>query len=316
MQGAVCRESAFLFNNLFLVVAMVTVLLGTLYPLAVETLSDAKVSVGAPYYNKVFIPIMLGLLLLMGVGPRLAWRRVSKDRLRRILVAPLVAAVVGVVLAIGLDVDHPYGVATLALVAFVLIAHLGEVGQSWRARQSRFGEEGKARSLWRLMTRNKRRYGGYIVHLGILLMAAGFIGSGLFQEERNVVLRVGERTTIGNWALTLQSMDKVARQNWVADQATFVGRRNGGKEVVLTPQKRVYERHAQPTTEAAIHSIWQEDLYLVLGDPVGEGWSIRLYRNPLVSWVWWGSMVMGLGVMVALGQGRQMRRKKKGEASA
>ncbi|MBF0609884.1 MAG: heme lyase CcmF/NrfE family subunit [Magnetococcales bacterium] len=310
MESMLSRESTFLFNNLFLVVGTTTVLLGTLYPLAVETFSTAKVSVGAPYYNKVFIPIMLGLLILMGIGPLIPWRSSQWATTLKRFTLPAVLAVVGVVVAIVLNVNHTYGVITVALIFFVLTTHLQDVFSGTRLRMQKEGTNPLV-ALMALINRNKRRYGGLIVHLGVLIMAAGFIGSGLFQEERTLVMKVGDGVRNGSWHLTLQSIAPTAKRNWTATEATFVAKKDGGEEAILKTQKRVYSEFQQPTSEAAIHSTFWEDLYVVLGDPVGDGFSFRVYRNPLVGWVWWGSGVMAVGAFIALLQGRRLSRRQR-----
>ncbi|MBF0368485.1 MAG: heme lyase CcmF/NrfE family subunit [Magnetococcales bacterium] len=304
------RETAYLFNNLFLVVATITVLLGTLYPLAVETFSDAKVSVGAPYYNKVFIPIMLGMLVLMAIGPLIPWRRASIAQLKKSLLLPLGIGAAGLPLGLVLGIDHPYGLATLVLILFVGSTHLLDVVRGVRSRITRDGGS-MGSALWRLIGRNKRRYGGFVVHFGVLVMAAGFIGSGLFQEEQNLLLQPGDSVKIGSWEITLEGVGETSKRNWTALEAT-IRAKSDSEEVILRPQKRVYSVNSQPTTEAAIHTNWKEDLYVVLGDPVGETWSIRVYVNPLVVWVWGGSLLMALGVIISLmGGGGVLRREKK-----
>ncbi|MBF0159341.1 MAG: heme lyase CcmF/NrfE family subunit [Magnetococcales bacterium] len=295
MQSLVCRESAFLFNNLFLVAAAATVLLGTLYPLAVETLTDSKVSVGAPYFNKVFVPIMLAVLLLMGVGPSIPWRHASRVHLRRHFAAPLLVAVASIPLAWGLwQVDHVYGVLSIALILFVAVAHGHDVVRCyWRSTVS----------MITMVMRNRRRYGGLLTHLGVLVLVSGLVGSGLFRQERDLVMRPGDSTQIGSWQLTFDTLTHRAQHNWQAEEGRFSAKRAGeDRVVVLQPQKRSYQRTSQPTTEAAIHSSWREDLYLVLGDPAGDdgAWTIRLYLNPLVVWIWWGAGVMALGVGLSL----------------
>ncbi|MBF0308278.1 MAG: heme lyase CcmF/NrfE family subunit [Magnetococcales bacterium] len=308
LESLLCRESAFLFNNLFFVVAALTVLLGTLFPLAVETLTASKVTVGAPYYNKVFVPIMLGMLLLMGVGPMLAWRRAAGGQWKRTFLVPGVLGSIAMAGAWAAGVHHPYGLLAVLLIFFVGATHVLEVwrGAMVRSRQS---GDGPGTALLRMINRNRRRYGGFVVHLGILVMVSGFIGSGLFQEERDLVAKPGDRFRIGGWELSFESIQETSKRNWTAMEATIRARK-GGQEVVLLPQKRIYNEHSQPTTEAAIHSVWNEDLYVVLGDAVGEGFGIRLYRNPLVGWIWWGAGIVMLGVILALMQGRGLPRRK------
>ncbi|MBF0285551.1 MAG: heme lyase CcmF/NrfE family subunit [Magnetococcales bacterium] len=309
MESLVCRESAFLFNNLFFLVASFTVLLGTLYPLAIETLTASKVSVGAPYYNKVFIPIMLGMLVLMGVGPLLAWRRASWEQLRGQFLLPAGIGAAALVSAFVLGVRHPYAFLAIGLIFFVASTHLRDFHQGAAARMKQ-EQVGYLLSLFRLASRNRRRYGGLVVHFGILAMVVGFIGSGLFQEERNVLLKVGDSLRLGGWTLTLESVGQQKKRNWQALEAVIQATHDNGETLQLRPQKRVYNKHSQPTTEAAIHTGWREDLYVVMGDEVTEGsWNLRLYRNPLVSWIWWGTGILCLGVMLALTQGRRLRRK-------
>ncbi|MEO5349812.1 MAG: heme lyase CcmF/NrfE family subunit [Magnetococcus sp. YQC-3] len=308
LESPLSKESAFLFNNLLLVVAALTVLLGTLYPLAVETLSNAKVSVGAPYYNKVFVPIMLGILLLMGVAPLVPWRRTTLTRLRRDFPLPILLAGCGLLSA--LLVVHPYGVATISLILFVLGSHTLDLVRGVRARQTTVARTTGVQSssfalLGQLLARNKRRYGGMTVHLGIVLMSAGFIGSGLFQQEVDLFLSPGDSVTLGEWRLTLDSVGDTARHNWTAVEAVMRAERNG-ETITLRPQKRSYGKRTQPTTEAAIHTTWREDIYVVLGDPVKENtWNFRIYRNPLVAWLWWGTTLMVIGVAFAMLQGRR-----------
>ncbi|MEO5378448.1 MAG: heme lyase CcmF/NrfE family subunit [Magnetococcus sp. DMHC-6] len=304
------RESAFLFNNLFLVVATLTVLLGTLYPLAVETFSDAKVTVGAPYYNKVFVPIMLGLLLLMGVGPIIPWRRMMAGIWRRFFLLPIIFAGAALGLGVTLGIAHPYGLVTLSLICFVLMTHGMDIYRGMQARRVRDGV-GMMMAGILLFRRNKRRYGGFIVHLGILVMAAGFIGSGMFQKERDLLMNSGDSIQVGGWSFTLQGVGKASKRNWQALEATFLVR-DGHRELLLNPQKRVYNAHSQPTTEAAIYTTFWEDLYVVLGDQVGDKYAIRIYINPLVAWIWWGGGLLFLGVMIAMSGGVGVERMKEG----
>lgn len=312
LESPFSKESAFLFNNLLFMVATLTVLLGTLFPLAVETLSDSKVSVGAPYYNKVFIPIMLGILLLMGIGPLIAWRRATLARLRRDFPLPIVLALfVGLPIAVWQGITHPYGLATVALILFVLGTHVLDVVRGVYLRRKAAAQVAILPALLQLLRRNKRRYGGMAVHLGIVIMAAGFIGSGLFQQEIDLFLSPGDSVKIGSWNLTLESVGKRAKYNWKADEAVIRAEQDGsGVVTTLRPQKRSYGGRSQPTTEAAIYSTWREDLYVVLGDPVKVNtWNFRIYRNPLVSWIWWGTGVMCLGVFFAMFQGRRLQRR-------
>ncbi|MBF0191678.1 MAG: heme lyase CcmF/NrfE family subunit [Magnetococcales bacterium] len=303
------KEFSFLINNLFLVAGACTVLLGTLYPLAIETLSTAKVSVGAPYYNKVFIPIMLGMLALMGLGPLIPWQRASLAKLRQEFLPAGIIGLLGMVVAPLIGINHLSGAIATGLILFVGTTHLTDLLRNTKTRMSRESLTAPGAFL-RLVTRNKRRYGGMLVHLGTLVMVAGFVGSGLFQEERDLFLAKGDSMRIGSWSLTLESMEKTARRNWQADEAVIRAERPGEATLTLRPQKRVYSENSQPTTEAAIHSSWREDLYVVLGDGVKDGvWAFRIYRTPLVAWIWVGSGIMVVGVFWAMLQGRRLQRR-------
>jgi cytochrome c-type biogenesis protein CcmF len=137
------------------------------------------------------------------------------------------------------------------------------------------------------------------------MMCGGFIGSGLFQQELDLTLAPGDSVQLGRWTVTLEGMGTAAKYNWTAVEATFRAQ-NGASSVIMKAQKRNYGKRSQPITEAAIHTTWREDLYIVLGDPVNENlWNFRIYRNPLVSWLWWGAALMVLGVAFAMMQGRR-----------
>ncbi|MBF0444888.1 MAG: heme lyase CcmF/NrfE family subunit, partial [Magnetococcales bacterium] len=310
LENPLSKESAFLFNNLFLLVATLTVLLGTLYPLAVETWSDSKVSVGAPYYNAVFIPIMLGILFMMGVGPVISWRKATVRQLKRDLMIPIVVAVIVGVGSWAVGLHNVYGVFTAIVMAFVLATHILDTRRKVLARMKTRGASSAITAFRQLTGRNKRRYGGFIVHFGILVMAAGFIGSGLFQEEKNLFMSPADKIRVGSWNITLDSVGTASKYNWRAVEAVIQADHDRGFSVELRPQKRVYNETSQPTTEAAIYTTWMEDIYVVLGDQVKENvWSIRVYRNPLIVWVWAGAGIMAFGVMFALMQGRIRREK-------
>ncbi|MBF0358467.1 MAG: heme lyase CcmF/NrfE family subunit [Magnetococcales bacterium] len=309
LDNPLSKEAAFLFNNLFLLVATLTVLLGTLYPLAVETWTDSKVSVGAPYYNTVFIPIMLGIIFMMGIGPVVAWRKASIAHLKRDLLLPAVLAAIAGVGAGVLGLANFYGICSVVVIVFVLATHILDTMRRVRARMAKNGSSSALVVLLQLLGRNKRRYGGFVVHFGILVMAAGFIGSGLFQDEKNLFMSPSDKIQVGDWNLTLKSVGTASRHNWKAVEAVVQADHKSGFTVELRPQKRVYNETSQPTTEAAIHTTWFEDIYVVLGDEVKDNvYSIRVYRNPLVVWVWAGAGVMAFGVAIALMQGRIRKR--------
>ncbi|OSM01476.1 heme lyase CcmF/NrfE family subunit [Magnetofaba australis] len=311
MQGLLCKENAFLFNNLFLLVATVTVLLGTLFPLAVETFTDDKVTVGPPYFNKVFIPLMLGLLFLMAIGPLIAWRKANQRDLKHNFMIPGVLGAMAIPVGWFIGVDHPYGLLTVGLGVFVFATHFWDVyrGVMVRVRQ---GQGNPLLALGKMLLRNRRRYGGFIVHLGILVMCAGFIGTGLFQTEKTVMMRPGDSMQVGPWTLDFKSIGNARGPNWSAEEA-LIEAKKGDLTLMLHPQQRKYDRHSMTTTEAAIENFLFEDLYVILNDPVPgtDKFAIRAYRNPLVGWIWAGSLIMAFGAIVSMTQGRRLARKTK-----
>ena len=300
MDSLLSRESAFLFNNLFFLVAALTVLVGTLYPLAVEALQGIRVSVGPPYYNKVFVPVMLAMLVLMGAAPLMAWRRASWSQMRRQFLKPVLGAA-GIALAAGLlGIRSAYASLAVAVVAFVALATLQDVHRAVVARRRQQGGS-YVGVLARLLVRNKRRYGGYAVHLGILLMVVGMLGSGGFQVEKGLLLQPGQAFPLGPYVVRFESLGETSGPNWRALEGVFTVWHGKERVAELRPQRRFYPRSESPTTEAAIDATLWRDVYLVIGEPVpGQGIAVKAYLNPLVQWIWIGGGVVALGGLWAL----------------
>lgn len=303
------REATFLFNNLFFLVAAATVFVGTLYPLFLEALTGGKVTVGAPYYNQVLPPLMLGIVLLMGIGPLIPWRKASVARLKQDLLLPLGCGLLATAAGFMLGMREAYpliglGVACFAAVAIALnfrSATLGVMrrdGLSW------------PRALWAATTRNKRRFGGQIVHAGVVMMMAGLIGSGAFKTEKDVLLNAGDSFALGSYTVRFQGAQFRNGHNYDALVGFFEVWRGTEKIAELRPERRNYVNAAMPTTEAAIDDTWLRDIYLTLGSANGDAYAVKAYLNPLVKWIWTGVIVMGLGTLLALLQGRRIKEGK------
>ena len=305
IDSMVSRESAFLFNNLFFLVAMVTVFFGTLYPLMLEALTGAKVTVGAPYYNAVFLPIMLAMVALMGVGPLLPWRKTTPAALARNAALPAALAVLGTGATIAAGLREIYPLLGLAVVYFVFGTIVRDFHTGARGGQRREGLNYFS-ALLNAVARNKRRYGGLIVHFGVLMMIVGLIGSSVFRIEKDVVLKPGDSFALGSYEVLLKGMAEVKGANYSGTAAVLEVQRDGRKVVELRPEKRIYPTASMPTTEAAIDENWLRDIYLVLDKPSGDGLIIKGYLNPLVKWIWTGVMVMGLGTVLSLWQRRRV----------
>ncbi len=305
MDSMASRESAFLFNNLFFLVAMATVFVGTLYPLMLEAFTGDKVTVGAPYYNTVFLPIMLAMVALMGVGPLLPWRKASPDALKRNFILPGVVAAAGTAATALTGLHDAYPLLGLAIVYFVFGTIVRDFHSGARATQRREGL-GYATALGRAILRNKRRFGGLIVHFGVLMVIVGLIGSSVFRIEKDVVLKPGDSFVLGSYEVLFKGTEPVTGPNYSGVAGILEVSRDGRKVADMRPEKRSYPSSSMPTTEAAINDNMWRDIYLVLDKPTGDAFIIKGFLNPLVKWIWTGTMVMGAGVALSLWQRRRI----------
>jgi len=295
------RESAFLFNNLLLVGATFTVFLGTLFPVISEAVRGVKVSVGMPYFNGVMVPIGLGLLFLMAVGPLISWRAASADNLRRNFTLPAAAALVGAVLFVVIGMRGVYAVTAFALIIFFMTAAAVDLVRGVRARMAVSGA-GALRSLGWLLSRRRRRYGGLIVHVGIAVMYLGITGSSAFNQQREVVLKPGEQFGLGPFRALYRDHEWKPERNHMTFRARFEVYHDDGGSFVLAPEKRFYPRRKNPFSEAAIHADWRQDFYLVITDFARDGSlvTIKAFLNPLVMWLWIGTGILALGALMCL----------------
>ena len=320
MTSFLSRESLFVWNNVVFTVAAACVLLGTLYPLALDALSGgaAKITVGAPYFNAVMIPIFLAVLLLMAVAPLVPWRKANAARLRsRLLIPALLAIVAGVAMLVLAGSIHWTGPVAAALIAFVTGTVITDYGRAVRQRRQQHVQEFWGRALLRTFMLNRRHWGGMVVHLGIAIIAIGLTGSGLFREEKAVLMTVGEVIEVGGERLRFDGVRSLARDNYQAIQGrlTLLGR-----DSVVLPERRRYLVQDMPTTESGIHSTLWRDVYVVLAEPTqSEGrtkWGVHVYVNPLVQWIWGGAMVVLFGLFLTLSSRRQTARAVKSSATA
>ncbi|HEX2222110.1 MAG TPA: heme lyase CcmF/NrfE family subunit [Candidatus Limnocylindria bacterium] len=299
--AAVSRESAFLLNNVLFVALTFAVLFGTLYPLLAEAISGVRVSVGAPWFNAVTVPIALALLFVMGVGPALPWGAASWETVRRRFALPLaVAAVVGTA-ALLFGARDPAAIATLALAGFVAAV----IADEWvRGARARAGGRGEAvpTAAWRLVARSRRRYGGYVVHLGVLVMAVAVAISSTAAHSTERTVRPGETIRIGDYTLTYRGVDRGP----LADDARVAETRahldyTGPQRGSLVAAVREYPSSATPILTPAVRSGLGEDLYVTLlgHDPATGVASFAVFVNPLVAWIWAGGGVAVAGAIFA-----------------
>ncbi len=314
LESLVSRESSFLFNNILLLVACFTVLWGTLFPVLSEWVQGNKVTVGPPFFNRVNIPVAMLLLLLTALGPLLAWRRTSVESIHRNFKWPAVGAVaVGLMLVVtppnwggpfGLrpwkEASQFYSLMTIMLSALVAFTVASEFIRGGRVI-SRHTGQGLFGSMMHLAHRNTRRYGGYIVHFGVIVIMIGFAGSA-FNQEKEQEMGFGDKTTIGAYTLVCRSYTQDDNPNYESEWAV-IDVFKGGKQVdTLYPERRFYHASQQTSTMPRVRSTAQEDLYLVYeGQNQDTGRPIlRAHINPLVMWIWVGVWIMIAGTVIAL----------------
>jgi len=300
LESVVSRESSFLFNNLVLLASCFAILWGTLFPVISELFTGQQISVGPPFFNKINIPIGLFLLFLTGVGPLFAWRRTSVESLKRNFLWPSVAALgLGVALA-AFRIWNFYVLMSFMLCCFVALTILGEFYRGARAIQAKSGGS-LAGCAVELTHRNTRRYGGYIVHMGMVLLFIGFTGQA-FTLEAQDELSVGETLKLGHYSFRLADLQKSDNANYATGVAVVEVSRDGRPFDTMRAEQRFYHASQQPTTVVAIHPRIQEDVYVVYAGNSNDGQRpvIQVFINPLVTWVWVGTFVVILGTLVAL----------------
>ncbi len=299
LDSLVSRESSFLFNNLILVGAMLAILWGTIFPVLSEWVRGTQITVGAPYFNRINIPIGLFLLFLTGVGPLFAWRRTSNYSLKRNFFFPVNLSIVFGIVLYALGVHHMFALISFFLCFFVTVTIVQEFAKGMRARHKNLGEP-YPKAFVNLTLRNTRRYGGYIVHFGIVFLFMGFTGNA-FNIESKADLKIGESMVTGPFELRL---DKVLndRTELYEYSEVYLSVLKEGKVVSNeVAQKRYYFASEQPTTEVAIYSTFTEDLYIVYSEiPADDRAVLNTYVNPLIIFVWLGGLVLILGSLIAM----------------
>ncbi|HZP31979.1 MAG TPA: heme lyase CcmF/NrfE family subunit [Candidatus Acidoferrales bacterium] len=305
LDSLVSRESSFLFNNLILLVACVAVISGTLFPVLSEWVRGTKISVGVPFFNTINLPIALFLLFLTGVGPLLAWRKTSMASLRKNFGWPLLTGIVAGAIGVALGLRGFYVVTCLTLSVFVTLTILLEFYRGARVIASR-GNTNIFSGVSQLTMRNTRRYGGYIVHFGIVLIFIGISGTA-FNQDKQAELPPGAQMTIGPYRLTHQTFDSTDLANYKSEKATIAVDKGGKQIIMLYPEKRMYPANQESGTMVAIYSTLKEDLYVVYAghSPETNQPVIHAYLNPLVKWIWLGGAVMVLGTLLAMLPNRQ-----------
>jgi cytochrome c-type biogenesis protein CcmF len=326
LESLVSRESSFMFNNLLLLGAMFAILCGTLFPILSEAVRGYKITVGAPFFNKVAIPIGLLLLFLTGVGPLLAWRSTSVGSIKRNFTWPaLFSVLVGFVLilaampkwlgfgqfgswrshvgdwASGIEISQIYSWLAFVIGAMVFATIASEFLRGGRVLQGKLNTN-IVFAMFHLMRRNMRRYGGYVVHLGIVVLFIGVAGLA-FNHDKEQEMRRGDKLTVGNYTLVNADYTQDDNANYSSDATLLEVYKNGQYLYTLNPELRTYKANGGQTDhKVAIHSTLLEDLYVIYegSNPDNGHPIIKAFVNPLVSWVWIGVLIVAFGTGLAL----------------
>ena len=301
LDSMVSREATFLGNNLLLVGAAFAIFWGTIFPIISEAVRGVKVGVGTPFYQQITAPIFLGLIVLMGVCALIGWRKASVDNLLRNFLFPLAMAVGAAVVLYVLGLHSIYAVVAFAALAFAAATILLEFYRGVRARHRGHGDNYLI-ALPRLVWRHKPRYGGYIVHLGIVLLAMGIIGSQGFSTNKEATLAPGESMEVRGYTLTFndEGLTETSNANSTKVTATLDVSSGGEHLRFIDASKRFEGRSEEPVTDAGIWTRPQEDLFVILGGWTEDGKAtFKVFVNPLVMWIWVGGAVIVAGSLIA-----------------
>ena len=300
LDSFISREATFLLNNLILLGAAVATLWGTIFPMISEIVAGKQITVAAPFFNQINGPIFLALVLLMGACTLIGWRRASPEHLMRNFVPPFTVAIITTVVLFIIGVRDVYGLIAYATSAFVLTTVLLEFYRGTRARM-RMYKENVAVAHVQLVNKNRRRYGGYIVHIGVILVVIGIVGSTFFQTSIQQNLMPGETVTLGQYTLQFQKLKMSQEGNAQVIGADLIVFENGNQVDTMRPIKAYYPAADQMTTEVAVRTTLREDLYVILAGWNDDGSAtLKVIINPLVVWLWIGFIVFIFGTLIAM----------------
>ena len=300
LDSMLSREAAFLINNLLLLAIAFVTLWGTVYPLLSQLFIGEEITLARPFYDQMNGPIFLALIFLMGVGPLLPWRQATWAAVRRSLLVPSIAAVAVIVVLMAVGIWKPYALAGFALAAMVTTGVLQDwargAGSTAKARGENY-----AAAFVHLVWGNRPRYGGYIVHLAVVMVALGVVGTSFFNIQRDVALAPGESVAVRDYEVRYLGTTEEFKGNRTEYLSRFEVHKNGEFAYLMEPGRHFYPSFNMASTRAAIHSTPVEDLYLVTSENMADGSvGVRILVNPLIWWMWVAGPVMVAGTLIAL----------------
>jgi len=300
MQSLVSRESGFLFNNLLFLLATIAVLWGTMFPVISELFTGEQITVGPPWFNNIMIPIGLAILVLTGIGPLLAWRHTSIESMKKSFGIPVLISILFTVGLFALGVHDGWALGSFAISFFVMWTIVVEFVKGAQVRSKNTGES-YLKAMYMLSRKNTRRYGGYIIHLGVVVMFIGFTGNA-FNSETRAEVDEGDSFNLGPYNFQVLEIQHDENANYSTESLRMEMSRNGRLIDILEPEKRYYFASEQPSTEVDIYSTMREDIYVVLSGMSNDGERVivQVYRNPFVRMVWIGSFILVFGTLFAM----------------
>jgi len=294
------KESGFLLNNLLFVFITLGVFIGTLMPSLSELFKGQQMSVGADWFNRMAMPIGLGIFLLVGVCAALSWTKTSKDKLLRNLLLPITATIIALAIFLIIGLRGIMPLLSLCIAVFAIVSTLQDYLRGIRVH-SRQSNSNFLAALISLTIKHKRRYGGYIVHIGVLCFFLGLIGSSAFTIEKTVTIHRGESVKIGAFNLKYDGLTRKRAKDRFIDSAHFIINKAGKNIGAISSEKHLFEKF-QPSTEVGIRSTLKEDIYIILADYniTSQTATVHVLINPLVAWIWIGGIIMVIGTLIAI----------------
>jgi cytochrome c-type biogenesis protein CcmF len=301
IEGPVSREGMFLINNLLFVLFTFTVLIGTVFPLVVEAIRGKQMSVGRPYFDSMVVPIGTALVFLLGVGPALPWGRASREQVKRSLIPPFIGGLVVALIGFALGARNPWTVATLGFGGYAAWVTFAEMFLPVTQRMKRGENLGTAASQ-ALLRRGRRRFGGYVVHAGAVVVIVAIAVSSTMRTQREVSLTRGQSATIGKYTVTFTGTEQRQEPNRTAQIVHVDVAKNGSRATRLEPRMNQYLAMREPVGTPAVYSTIAADLYVSIQnlDANGDNVGLLLLITPMVSWIWVAVLLMGLGGVIAL----------------